>query len=262
MTMTEFPKRLAQMAALVAGLLLMPLASADEPSQAVSQRILDSLSQARPELEYSEVMASPIAGLYEVRVSGGPSLYVTENGKHFIAGDLFGIEPGGFVNIQEQKRAGERIALMATVDPADQIVFSPQGETKAYVNVFTDVDCGYCQKLHREIQAINDYGIEVRYLAYPRAGPGSVSANRLATAWCADDRNNTLTRLKSGESVPLNVCQGNPVTDQYTLGSRIGVNGTPNMVTEDGFMIGGYLPAKQLAQRLGVIPLEEPGSPE
>ncbi len=225
---------------------------ADQPSEELSKRILDNLKQARPDLQFSGATASPIDGLYEVRVQGGPTLYVTESANFFVAGDLFSIEGGQFVNIQEKARSKERAAIMAKVDKKDEIIFSPKGKTKAVVHVFTDVDCTYCQKLHREIQAINDKGIEVRYLAYPRSGPNSSSAQKLATAWCAEDRQGTLTKLKTKQAVPMAVCDDNPVTAQYNLGGSIGVNGTPNMVTETGEMIGGYLPADQLAEMLGI----------
>jgi thiol:disulfide interchange protein DsbC len=222
------------------------------PAPEVAERILKNLKQARGDLEFSEVKLSPISGLYEVRVVGGPTLYVTEDSNFFVAGDLFRIKSGQFVNIQEQARAKERAQLMAGIDQKDQIVFSPKGEPKAYVNVFTDVDCGYCQKLHQEMDKINDLGIEVRYLAYPRAGANSASADKLATAWCADDPQATMTKLKNREPVPVKVCENNPVAEHYRLGGLVGVSGTPNMVTPDGEIIGGYLPAEQLAARLGI----------
>lgn len=218
----------------------------------VARTILDRLNEARPDLEYSDVRLSPIAGLYAVQIVGGPTLYVTESGNHFVAGELFAIEGGQFVSVEEQARAGERLKLIAGLDKKDQIVFSPKGETKAVIHVFTDVDCGYCQKLHQEMEQINALGIEVRYLAYPRAGVSSESANKLATAWCAQDRNATMTRLKRREAVPIKTCADHPVAEHYRLGQLVGVSGTPNMVTEDGYMIGGYLPAEQLAQRLGI----------
>lgn len=222
------------------------------PAPEVAERILENLKQARSDLEYAEVKLSPIAGLYEVRVLGGPTLYVSEDSKFFVAGDLFSIKPGRFVNIQEQGRSKERAELLAAIDKKDQIIFSPAGETKAYVNVFTDVDCGFCQKLHQEMDQINAKGIEVRYLAYPRAGAQSASADKLATAWCAEDPRATLTKLKNRESVAMQTCDSSPVSEHYELGGLIGVSGTPNMVTADGEMIGGYLPADQLAERLGI----------
>lgn len=218
----------------------------------VARTILDRLTAARSDLEYSRVQLSPIPGLYAVQIIGGPTLYVTEDGKYFVAGELFGVERGQFVNIEEQARAKERLKLMAQVDKSDQIVFAPKGETKAVVHVFTDVDCGYCQKLHQEIEDFNALGIEVRYLAYPRAGVNSASADKLATAWCADDPKATMTKLKWREPVAIKTCSDHPVAEHYRLGQLVGVSGTPNMVTEDGYMIGGYLPAKDLAKRLGI----------
>lgn len=221
-------------------------------SAEIQQRILDNLRQGRADLEFGEVIASPIPGVYEVGVIRGPTLYVSEDGKHFIAGDLFKIAPGQFVNLQEQALESKRVEMMASISKSEQIVFSPKGVTKAYVNVFTDVDCGYCQKLHQEIAQINAKGIEVRYLAYPRAGVNSESAKKLATAWCADDKQKTLTKLKNREAVPIKVCDNNPVAKHYELGGLMGVTGTPNMVTASGELIGGYLPADELAKYLGI----------
>ena len=168
-------------------------------------------------------------------------------------GDLYSVEPSGFVNLAEQERDGDRKALLAKVKKADMIVFSPAEQpAKAYVTVFTDVDCFYCQKLHKEMADINRLGIEVRYLAFPRAGIGSDSYKKIASAWCAKDRNEAMTRLKLRQPVATNVCPGNPVADQYQLGQEMGVTGTPALITEDGRLMPGYMPALQLAKALGV----------
>lgn len=249
--MTNFAHLLKKLLVASACLVAFPVFAAG-PSPEIAKRILDNLKKARGDLEYSEVRLSPIPGVYEVRVVGGPTLYVSEDSKFFVAGDLFSIKGGQFVNIQEQARAKERAKLMASVDKQDQIVFSPAGETKAYINVFTDVDCGFCQKLHQEIDEITAKGIEVRYLAYPRAGVQSQSANKLATAWCSENPQATLTKLKNREPVDMKVCNDHPVAEHYKLGGLVGVSGTPNMVTDDGEIIGGYLPADKLAERLGI----------
>lgn len=229
------------------------LAVADkEVSDETAERIINSLKQGRGDLPYSSVKLSPIPGLYEVAIERGPTLFVSEDGKHFVTGDLYRIDAGQFVNLQEVERAKKRAEIMASVQKEEQIVFSPAGETKAFVNVFTDVDCGYCQKLHREIEQITAKGIEVRYLAYPRAGVNSESANKLATAWCAEDQQKTLTKLKNREAVPTQVCDSHPIAKHYQLGGLIGVTGTPNMVTEKGDLIGGYLAADDLAKFLGI----------
>ena len=49
--------------------------------------------------------------------------------------------------------------------------------------IFTDIDCGYCRKLHKEVPELNRLGVAVRYLAYPRAGIGSISYDKAVSAW-------------------------------------------------------------------------------
>jgi thiol:disulfide interchange protein DsbC len=132
------------------------------------------------------------------------------------------------------------------------IIFSPEGETRAHITVFTDVSCFYCQKLHKEVPELNKRGVEVRYLAYPRSGLDSPGYRQLATAWCASDRQDAITKLKAQQSVPENVCEENPVADQFALGQQLGVRGTPAMVTETGTMIPGYQSADDLMVTLGL----------
>lgn len=224
--------------------------------------ILERLQQARPEISFGQPRPSPIAGLYQVQVAGGPVLYVNEAGDKFIAGEIFSIDADGFSRVEDPYVLEERKRLLATVKPEQTIVFKPKGETKAVVYVFTDIDCGYCRLLHRQIHSYNeggqqlpgynDLGIEIRYLAYPRAGIPSQSADKLITAWCASDPAKTLTSFKNQEAVPLALCDNNPVAADFALGAEVGVSGTPALWFPDGKLMPGYLPPADLAKALGI----------
>lgn len=216
-----------------------------------NQQVLEGLSAARPDFRFGEVKPTPAKGIYQAKIENGPVIYITEDGKHFFAGDFFEVTQNGIINIAERELEGERKAQLTNIDRGDLIVFSP-AETKAYVYVFTDVDCYYCQKLHSEVGELNELGIEVRYLAYPRAGIGSPSYRKIASAWCAQDPNDALTRLKAGEEVADNVCDSNPVESQFKLGGQLGVSGTPALVTKEGRLLPGYMPAAKLAEALGL----------
>ncbi|MFT5580496.1 MAG: thiol:disulfide interchange protein DsbC [Paraglaciecola psychrophila] len=224
-----------------------------EVPSSVTRAIRSNFAQSRPDIELESISASAVKGIFEVKVSGGPVLYTSADGKHFIIGDMYAAAVNGFVNLAEQAREGDRAQLMASVKSEDMIIFSPQQlPAKATVMVFTDVDCFYCQKLHNEVPDLNRIGIEVRYLAYPRAGVGSDSYNKIASAWCSADKQASLTRLKNRQSVPTNVCADNPVASQFDLGKQVGVNGTPALVTPQGQLFPGYMPALRLASVLGV----------
>jgi thiol:disulfide interchange protein DsbC len=214
--------------------------------------IRGKLLQARPDFKISSIKPSVAAGIFEVQVAGGPVLYATEDGDFFILGDLFSVGMDGIVNLAEQQRDIDRRDLLAAVKQEDMIIFPALGETRGSISVFTDVDCFYCQKLHKEVPALNKAGVEVRYLAYPRAGVGSESYRKIATAWCAQDRQQAMTKLKNRETMEDNVCPGNPVADQFMLGQQIGVRGTPAMVLENGQMLPGYMSAQDLTTRMGI----------
>lgn len=244
---------------LLAGSLLLTGAASAIAQPAAKEQSLDEvkaainagLQKGKPGIEVNHVETSPLPGLYKATIGDGPHVYVTADGQYFIAGDVFQVKPGNIVNLTDQARNGERAKAVASVEKEDMIIFAPDKENvKKVLYVFTDVDCGYCQLLHSKMGEYNDLGIEVRYLAYPRAGIGSKSANKLVSAWCADDPNAALTTLKERKPIPDKTCEGNPVADQYNLGRTIGLTGTPALVLENGELISGYLEPAKLAQAL------------
>ncbi|MFT4520809.1 MAG: thiol:disulfide interchange protein DsbC [Halioglobus sp.] len=240
--------------ALLAGLMAVTVtAFAGAPvNKATEDKLRAALEQPGTGLQVGSVKTSEIPGMYEVQFTSGPIVYATPDGKYFIVGDMYQMGPTGFVNLAEQRRDGDRARQLAALSTDDMIVFSPKGETRAYVNVFTDVTCFYCQKLHQEVPALNAQGVEVRYMAYPRAGLESDGYLKLASAWCADNPQDALTKLKNKQPVPASACADNPIAAQYQLGQQLGVRGTPAIITQDGKMIPGYQSAADLMVTLGL----------
>jgi thiol:disulfide interchange protein DsbC len=117
------------------------------------------------------------------------------------------------------------------------------------VSIFTDIDCGFCRRLHAEMAQYNKQGIAVRYLFYPRAGIGSDSYKKAVSVWCADDRQAAMDSAKAGNEVPEKTCE-NPVEAHYELGQQMRVQGTPAIVLEDGEMVPGYVPPDKLRRAL------------
>ena len=245
--------KVLQAVLLAALVVTAPLAMAGAPvDKAQLEKLRAVLEVPSMGLTVGSVKTSEIPGLYEVQFTNGPLVYSTEQGDYFILGDLFSVGPEGYVNLAEKRRDGERVAKLDAVAEEDMIVFSPEGEPKAYISVFTDVTCFYCQKLHKEVPELNKRGVEVRYLAYPRAGVGSDGYKQLASAWCADNPQDTLTKLKNKQTVPEKVCPDNPIAKQYQLGQELGVRGTPAIITQGGQMIPGYQSADELVVTLGL----------
>ena len=214
----------------------------------IRQLLLD----ANPGMPITRISKGRFTDYYEVVIPGA-TLYVHETGGHFFAGDLYQIGVQGLVNVTESNRSNRRREALAALDEADMIVFSPaKGRIKATVSVFTDIDCGYCRKLHQEVPELNSLGIAVRYLAFPRAGAGSESWDKTVSAWCAEDQQLAMTQAKAGMEIDKKIC-ANPVAQHYSLVDDFGITGTPAIIDESGNLIAGYVPALELARRLGVV---------
>ncbi len=225
-----------------------PVFAADQGDAGEIEAIRALLATTQPGMVIDEVVLSP-AGLYEVTIQNGQSIYVSRDARFLIPGDLYEAKAEGLVNLGELRRNVVRRDRIAALDEADMIIFEPEGERKATLTIFTDVDCPYCRKLHAEIEALNGYGIAVRYLAFPRTGLNTETHAKMVSTWCAEDPKAMMTSATRGGDVPAVDC-ANPVADQYQLGREVGVTGTPALVMEDGTIMPGYVPADTLAQYL------------
>lgn len=233
--------------------LMAALAVAADDNSAMDKQLREALELPGSGISVKAVSKSAMPGLYEVELADGTILHSSPKGDFFIVGDLYSVDKAqGLTNLSEQRRDGQRLAALNAVATKDMIVFPAEGERRAYINVFTDVTCFYCRKLHQEVPELNKRGVEVRYLAYPRQGLGTDGYQKLVTAWCSDNKQDTLTRLKSEQSVATKSCPDNPVTAQFQLGKDVGVRGTPAIVTQEGKLISGYQPVDRMMVTLGL----------
>lgn len=219
---------------------------------AVESDIKKKMLRVLPQLQIAAVEESEIKGLYRVTSVNDQIIFTDKDAQYFLSGELFGLQKNQLVNITEQRRQAGRAEKVAAISESDRLTFPASGERKATIFVFTDIDCGYCRKLHDEVPRMNELGIEVNYLAYPRAGVGSASYNKIVSAWCAEDRRQAMTDAKAGKSIPPKNC-ANPVAAQFEMGGQMGVTGTPAIVLEDGTLVPGYVPADKLAEGLGIL---------
>jgi thiol:disulfide interchange protein DsbC len=216
-----------------------------------------AIAKKFPGAKVEDVRPSPVPGVYEVPI-GADTAYVSADGRYIFAGDLFEIDTR--TNLTEANRAAGRTKLLAKVNERDAIVFG-SASAKHTITVFTDVDCGYCRKLHSEIDQLNKLGVRVRYLAYPRSGPGSEDWRKMEQVWCSSDRKTAITLAKQDKEVRAANCGATPVAKQFQLGEDLGVRGTPAIFTVNGDYIGGYLPPADLKQQLDELSAKAKAAP-
>jgi thiol:disulfide interchange protein DsbC len=218
---------------------------------AAAQMVQKAIRSLSAQVEVDSIEPAPMPGFYQV-IASGQMVYVSADGKYMLHGDL--VDLSRHQNVNDIAWARFRKAELAKVPATERIVFAP-AHPKYTVTVFTDVNCGFCRALHKQVAAFNKAGIAVEYLAWPREGVTMTSGRPTATytemvsVWCAADRKLAFTAAKDGRAPKPASCS-NPVKDEFDLGVKLGVDGTPTIYGPDGRVLGGYVTPDQLLQAL------------
>lgn len=217
------------------------------------EAVRDKLAERIPDLASSDLRPTPLDDIYEL--SRGMAVgYVTADGRYLIEGDLVDLATGR--QITEERRREARLEVLE--DAAERSISFGADDAEYMVTVFTDIDCGYCRKLHDEIGEYNERGIAIRYLLYPRSGQNSASYRKAVATWCSEDRQQTLTEAKQGVDPGSKSCSDHPVDNHLLAGRKLGLRGTPMMVLPNGEVVQGYVPAGRLLTRLETDPAQDP----
>ena len=216
--------------------------------------------------QIESIEKSEFPGIYKVYFGDLQPIYVSEDGRYFLYGQMFKIdlqtanvgadlygsykslEPS-VKNLTDLDMFEKRRSLMKEIQESELITFKAVNE-KHSLTIFTDVDCGYCRKLHKQIKEYNDLGISIKYAAFPRSGLGTDTFTKMVGAWCSEDTKKVLTSLKDGKEPRLEFCESQPVAKHYAIGKKIGITGTPAIITNEGELLPGYYSPQDLLKKL------------
>jgi len=218
---------------------------------AAEQMVRQVIATLSSKAHVDAIEPAPLPGFYQV-IASGQMLYVSADGKYLLNGDLLDLQKKK--NLNDDAWARFRMGELAKVPASERIVYAP-AHPRYTVTVFTDVTCPFCRSLHEHIAAFNKAGIAVEYLAWPREGLTTTSgrptptSTEMASIWCAGDRQAALTAAFTGHAPKPASCS-NPVSREFELGARLGVNGTPTIIGPNGHVLGGYLTPEQLQAAL------------
>ena len=226
------------------------LPSLTDAAPATEQPVTRLLRQRLGDTIIDEVSTTAVDNVWQVQI-GGQFVYLLDGGKYALMGDLIDLEDGS--NLTELSRRGTIVETLSGFDDADLVVYDAVGESRAVLDVFTDTSCPYCQKLHSEIDKLQEAGITVRYLPYPRGGSRGPGYQHLKSVWCAEDRKQAMTDAKNQlfDDLPPADCAAAAVVDRgYLAGQRVGIRGTPALVKSNGEKIEGYRPYQELIPQI------------
>jgi thiol:disulfide interchange protein DsbC len=224
-----------------------------DPTQ-LNAELLKTKIKAKLGLTVEKVETTPVPGIALLITSQG-LFYSSYNGDYFIQGKVYSLVTK-VTDLAEESLAKIRMEGLDKYKN-DMIVFKAKDE-KYVVTAFTDITCGYCIKMHKQMDDYNERGITFRYLAYPRAGIKDQKGNYtqgfkdLRSVWCAEDPKEAMTNAKNKRNVAYRVCD-KPIEGEFKFGRQTGVNGTPAIVLSNGMMVPGYQPPEQLEKLLKTL---------
>ncbi|MEX0916288.1 MAG: DsbC family protein, partial [Wenzhouxiangellaceae bacterium] len=226
---------------IIPALLLVPMLAAAGDYEQVRERLSTLISDDTS----ISIADSPLPGILQVRL-GSDIVYITDDGRYLLQGRVLDLDTRQ--DLTDAAKSEIRRELVDGIN-YDQLISYGAEDSDFEIIVFTDVDCGYCRRLHQQVQEYNNAGIRISYAAFPRAGPGSESFRKMTSVWCSDDQQAAMDLAKGGGTPTPLECDA-PVSAQYQLGQSVGVTGTPALVTPDGDLIPGYVPPDDLRVRL------------
>ncbi len=211
------------------------------------ERARQALMTLNPNIQIDYIGPAALPGFRETIV-GGQVVLISDDGKYLVQGTVLDIGAQKELTQSSPALSKYRQDLLKSIKAGDRIVFAPS-DPKYTISVFTDIECGYCRKLHSEIAEYNRQGIAIEYMAFPRMGLGSKDHRDMISVWCASNRKQALTDAKGGKPVTPKDCKS-PVDMEYNVGQRLGISGTPAVFAPDGTQLGGYLPPDKMREAL------------
>lgn len=214
------------------------------------QRLISTLEghfkKAGINAKITGIKTTEVPNMSWVSLEGMAPVYVTNDGKYLIQGDVIRLGDKELHNVSETLQSDVNKKIFANLKAEDLLIYPAKGKTKHVIYVFTDVSCPYCHKFHEQMDEMNSKGVEVRYIAWPR---GEQHMPAMEAIWCNSDRRAAFDQAIAGGSITPTTCK-NPVKDQYQMGLNIGVNGTPGVYSSEGLYLGGYMSTSELLDRL------------
>lgn len=126
-----------------------------------------------------------------------------------------------------------------SLDLKNALVFK-KGNGSRVLGVITDIDCGYCKILEKELQSVNDVTV------YKFVTPMRGSTSQAISIWCAKNPNDAFLQKMLANKPPVIASCKNPIQQNLQLVDKYNVIGTPMIIKPNGQYIYGALKKDQI----------------
>ncbi len=220
---------------------LMALVTTVHAEQGDLSAIATKLSALYPATQFNEIRPSKFDGLYEV-VMGKNIGYTDSEGRYFLFGHVFDMQTRQDLT---QQRIDELNKVNFSELPLKDAIKEVRGNGQRKLVVFSDPDCPFCKKLERELPQLDN--VTIYTFPLPLEGLHPDAPRKAKSIWCSGKRQAAWhDYLVSDKQPTANTDCANPIDRNIQLGQRLGINGTPTLVAEDGRVMPGAASAAQI----------------
>jgi len=192
------------------------------------------------------VSPAPVSGLYEVLV-GNDVFYTDSSGKYLIQGEIIELATGK--NITEQRQADLNRIKWADLLPANAIK-TVRGNGSRQLAVFSDPNCGYCKRLEKSLQQLDNVTVYTYLL--PILGPDSLQKSK--QIWCSADPYKTYMDWMISGSTPSGKSDcATPLDKNMAFAKSYGVTGTPTLFFADGSRFPGAVQITDIEKKFSSL---------
>jgi len=192
------------------------------------------------------VSLSPIPGVYEVLV-GNDIFYTDVNSKYLIQGEIIEIATGK--NITEQKQADLNRIKWSELNPANALKVV-RGNGSRQLAVFSDPNCGYCKRLDKSLQQLDNVTI-FTYLI-PILSPDSTQKSK--QIWCSADSQKTYIDWMINGVIPSGKSDcTTPLDKNMAFAKTYGITGTPTIFFTDGSRFPGAVQITDIEKKFSSL---------
>jgi len=206
------------------------------------------LKDLAPDLKILEIRTSPVKALWEIAVQSGERkglLYLDSSKKYFIQGAIVDLKTKANLT---QERVSELTKVDTATIPLDDALVMGDKEAKHKIIVFTDPDCPYCAKLHQEIKKVVAKRQDIAFFIKMYPLPMHKGAYEKAKAIVCEKSMALLDDAFAKKTLPEAKCNTTAVDDNLKLAEKLGIRGTPAIITSNGIITPGSRDADALIE--------------
>ncbi len=205
-----------------------------EPSEGIDTATLGSrLKTLYPSTRFGDIRETEWPGVFEV-VMGANLAYVDDSGRYFLFGHLYDMSAQRDLSAERKDRLS--LVDFSTLPLADAMK-EVRGNGSRVLAVFSDPDCPYCRKLEDELRGLTD--VTIHTFLMPLSSLHPEATRKAVSVWCARNRLGAWQALMLRDVTPPVADCPNPVSRNVALGERLGIHGTPTLISGDGRLLPG-----------------------